>query len=202
MVLLTLRADFYDRPLAYPELARLILQHQCTVLPMDTQDLRAAIERPALESDVKLIFDEDLIGDLLFEIRGQAGTLPLLEFTLDQLFYHRHGHRLTRSAYEKIGGVRGALSQHAESVYNALPSEEHRGLTRSLFVRLIQPGETGQDPIRRRADLMEFSLEDKERTRLLREVIDAFIAARLLTSNQRLCWEILSGQVDKARRRG
>src|SRR5581483_6277510 len=50
LILLTLRADCYDQPLAYPDLARLIQQHQCTVLPMESQDLRAVIERPALAS--------------------------------------------------------------------------------------------------------------------------------------------------------
>ncbi len=184
LILLTLRADCYDQPLAYPDLARLIQQHQCTVLPMESQDLRAVIERPALASDVRLIFDEDLIGDLLFEMRGQAGSLPLLEFTLDQLFHHRRERRLTRRAYEEIGGVRGALSHHAEATYAALPQEKQRHLTRALFTRLIQPGEVGQAPIRRRAELSEFVLEDEKQTRLLRETIDAFTDARLLTSNQ------------------
>jgi serine/threonine protein kinase len=184
LVLLTLRADFYDRPLAYSALGRLIQQNQCAVLPMEVEDLRAVIERPALQPDVRLIFEEDLVGDLLYEIRGQAGALPLLEFTLDRLFYHRRGHFLTRHAYQEIGGVRGALARHAENTYAALPSEEHRRLTRALFARLIQPAAAGQEPMRRRADLLEFSLEDAEQTRLLREVIDAFIAARLLTINQ------------------
>ncbi|HLI87150.1 MAG TPA: protein kinase [Ktedonobacteraceae bacterium] len=184
LVLLTLRADFYDRPLAYSALGRLIQQNQCAVLPMEVEDLRSVIERPALQPDVRLIFEEDLVGDLLYEIRGQAGALPLLEFTLDRLFHHRRGHLLTRHAYQEIGGVRGALARHAENTYAALPSEEHRRLTRALFARLIQPAATGQEPMRRRADLLEFSLENEEQTRLLRGVIDAFVAARLLTVNQ------------------
>lgn len=184
LVLLTLRADLYDRPMAYPALGRLIQQNQCAVLPMDVEDLRSVIERPVLQSDVRLVFDEDLVGDLLFDMHGQTGALPLLEFTLDQLFQHRRGYRLTRQAYEEIGGVRGALSRHAESTYAALPSEEHRRLARALFVRLIQPGIAGQEPIRRRADLTEFTLENPEQTRQMREVIDAFVSARLLTINQ------------------
>src|SRR5579885_276034 len=184
LVLLTLRADLYDRPMAYPELGRLIQQNQCAVLPMDVEDLRSVIERPALQPDVRLTFDEDLVGDLLFDMHGQTGALPLLEFTLDQLFQHRRGYRLTRSAYEEIGGVRGALSRHAESTYAALPDEAHRQLARALFVRLIQPGTEGQEPIRRRADLTEVSLESAEQTRQMRAVIDAFVGARLLTINQ------------------
>jgi hypothetical protein len=182
LVLLTLRADFYDRPFAYPALGRLIQQQQCAVLPMSLDELREVIERPALLPDVRLTFDEDLVGDLIFDMRGQPGALPLLEFALEQLFHHRRGHRLTRYAYQEIGGVRGALSQHAEAIYANLPSEEHRRLARTLFLRLVQPGAQGQDPLRRRADASEFVLEGAEQTRMLRQVIDAFTTARLLTS--------------------
>jgi serine/threonine protein kinase/energy-coupling factor transporter ATP-binding protein EcfA2 len=184
IVLLTLRADFYDRPFAYPALGRLIQQQQCAVLPMSIEDLRAVIERPAFLPDVRLTFDEDLVGDLLFDLHSQAGALPLLEFALDQLFVHRREHRLTRVAYQEIGGVRGALSRHAESTYTALLSDKHRRLARLLFVRLVQPGAEGQEPLRRRADTSEFILENSEQTRLLREVIDAFLTARLIIVNQ------------------
>jgi serine/threonine protein kinase len=186
LVLLTLRADFYDRPFAYPELGRLIQQHQCAVLPMSLDELREVIERPALLEDVRLTFDDDLVGDLLFDLHGQNAALPLLEFALEQLFYHRRQHRLTRAAYHEIGGVRGALAQHAEATYMALPTEEHRRLARLLFLRLVQPGERGQDPLRRRAESSEFELAQAEQTQVLHQVIDAFIAARLITSTRSL----------------
>jgi hypothetical protein len=80
--------------------------------------------------------------------------------------------------------VRGALSQHAERTYAVLPSQEHRRLARALFVRLIDPGVSEQDSTRRRATLSEFSLPDPTQTRLMREVIDTFIAVRLLITNE------------------
>ncbi len=184
LVLLTLRADFYDRLLQYPELYQLIKAHQQPLLPMEVDDLRATIEQPAALSDVQLTFEGNLVGDLLFEMRGQVGALPLLQFTLEQLFERRSGHRLILQAYRDIGGVKGALSQHAEQTYTALPSEEHRQLARALFVRLIDPGASEQDTTRRRAALSEFMFDDPTQTRLMREIIDAFIAARLLTTNK------------------
>ncbi|HZR42431.1 MAG TPA: protein kinase [Ktedonobacteraceae bacterium] len=190
LVLLTMRADFYDRPFAYPALGRLI-QQQCPVLPLSNEDLRDVIERPASLSDVRLTFDEDLVGDLLFDMQGQVGALPLLEFALDQLFHHRREHRLTRYAYQEIGGIRGALSRHAESTYQALPSQEHQRLARTLFSRLLQFGSQVQEPTRRRANLSEFTLENAEQSQKLREVIDAFIAARLLIVNQFLATSTL-----------
>ncbi len=183
MVILTLRADFYDRPLSYPALAQLLQQHHHLVLPMDIQDLRAIIEQPAALPDVQLTFEGNLVGDMLFDAQGQAGALPLLEFTLNQLFQRREGHWLTLQAYQQIGGVKGALAKQAESTYASLPSAEHRRLARALFLRLIDPGITEQDTTRRRATLPELSLPDPKHTTLMRESVDAFIAARLLTTN-------------------
>ena len=184
MVLLTLRADFYERPMRYTQLSQLIEVHQKSVLPMNPHELRAVIEQPAALPDVQLLFEGNLVGDLLFEAEGQAGTLPLLEFTLDQLFQLRDGHWLTRQAYQQIGGVKGALAKHAESTYESLPSEEHRRLARALFLRLIDPGVTEQDTTRRRAALTELSLPDSEQTKIMREAADTFVAARLLMTNE------------------
>src|SRR6266487_3399896 len=183
-VLLTLRADFYDRPMHYLQLSQLIEAHHTSVLPMNPHELRAVIEQPAVLPDVQLLFEGNLVGDLLFEAQGQAGALPLLEFTLDQLFHLRDGHWLTRKAYQQIGGVKGALAKHAESTYALLPSEEHRRLARALFLRLIDPGVTEQDTTRRRVSLTELSLPDAEQTKIMREVAGTFIAARLLMTDE------------------
>lgn len=183
IVVLTLRADFYDRVLSSPILGPLIEQYRCAMLPMDVNELRMVIERPARLADVQLSFEGDLVGDLLFEMQGQAEALPLLEFTLDQLFERRRGHQLTLEAYREIGGIKGALVRQAESTYASLPSEEHRRLARTLFLRLIEPGATEQDTTRRRAARSELLLPDPDETALLEEVSEAFIRARLLTSN-------------------
>jgi hypothetical protein len=184
IVILTLRADFYDRLTNYPELALLIKEHHELVLPMGIQDLRAVIEHPAALPDVQLTFEGNLVGDLLFEMQGQAGALPLLQFTLEQLFQRRNGHLLTLQAYQEIGGVKGALAKQAEDTYRALPSEEHRKLARALFLRLIDPGITEQDTTRRRAALSELVLSTPEQTELLQQVTTCFLAARLLTTNE------------------
>ncbi len=184
LVLLTLRADFYDRPMQYPELFRLIDTQHLSLLAIEPDGLRRVVEQPAALSDVQVTFEGELVNRLLADVQGQAGALPLLQFTLDQLFQRRSGRQLTLSAYRELGGVKGALTRQAEETCTALPSDEHRKLARALFVRLIDPGATEQDTTRRRAALSEFSLAEASQTRLLQEVADAFIAARLLTTNE------------------
>jgi transcriptional regulator with XRE-family HTH domain len=182
IVVLTLRADFYDRLLNSSILWPLIEEHQCGVPPMNVQELRLVIEQPAMLADVQVTFEGDLVGDLLFEMQGQAEALPLLEFTLDQLFGRRCSHQLTLEAYHEIGGVKGALVRQAESTYASLPSDDHRRLARTLFLRLIEPGVTEQDTTRRRAARSELELSDPKETILLEQVSEAFLRARLVTS--------------------
>jgi WD40 repeat protein len=186
----TLRADFYDRPMRYPALGALMEAGGVSVLPMSYPELRAAVIGPAVLADVRLEFEDDLVGDLLFDVQGQAGALPLLQFTLDQLFERRDGRRLTGEAYQRIGGVRGALARHAEATYADLPSEEHRRLAWALFLRLADPGVTEQDTTRRRAAIAELLLPDPRQTALLRQVADTFIAARLLTTTSQSAFAI------------
>ena len=181
--LLTLRADFYDRPLHYLELGQLIEDHHMAIFPMTLQELREVIEKPARLPDVQLRFEDNLVGDLLFDVQGQVGALPLLQFTLAQLFEQRNGLQLTNHAYQKLGGVRGALAKHAESTYVSLPSEGHKRLARALFLRLIDAGTLDQDATKRRIALSELILSDPRETAALDAVWKTFTEKRLLTTS-------------------
>lgn len=183
LILMTMRADFYDRPLNYEGLRKLMESRTKTIGQMNLDELKMVIEGPAALTDVQLEFEPGLVGDLLFEIHGQIGALPLLQFTLDQLAERRQERRLTTAAYRDLGGVRGALAKHAETTYQKLPSDEHRTMARALFLRLIEPGETEQDTTRRRAAQSELVTPVQATTDLLQYVAGVFTNARLLTTD-------------------
>jgi hypothetical protein len=184
LVILIMRLDFSERAIQHSALYRLLDAHRISVLPMERDNLRRVIEEPARLPDVQITFEGDLVGDLLFDMREQVGALPLLEFTLEQLFAQRNSQKFTLNAYREIGGVKGALAKHAQATYDALPTTEHQALVRSLFLRLLDPGRSEQETTRRRARLTEFERPDPAQTRLLRETMDAFLAARLLTTSE------------------
>ena len=181
IVLLALRADFYDRPLRYLALGQVLAAHHQAILPMTLQELRAAIEKPAELPDVQLHFEDNLVGDLLFDARGEA--LPLIQFTLAQLFERRDGAQLTQQAYQEVGGVRGALAKQAESTYLSLPSQEHQRWARALFMRLIDAGAVDRDATARRMPLSELTLLDPRETAVLEMVWKTFTEQRLLTTS-------------------
>lgn len=181
--IVTMRADFYDRPLEYGELGALMEARSKAILPLSLADVYAVIQKPAALPDVQLTFEPGLVEEMVFSVRGEAGALPLLQFTLDQLFKARDNLRLTRAAYDSMGGVRGALARHAEDVYLSLPNEQHQVMARTLFLRLLKVGESDRETTRRRIPMSELILEDAAETALLGSVVERFVQARLLTAD-------------------
>ena len=146
IVVLTMRADFYGKCGSYPALAAAMSDHQLLVGPMTEDELRRAIERPALLAGGE--FEPGLVEMLLHEVAGQPGSLPLLQFTLMELWQRREGRRLTVAAYKAIGELQGALKNRADNVLGQF-DDAQRDLCRRIFLRLTQPGEGIEDTKRR-----------------------------------------------------
>ena len=71
VIILTLRADFYGRCAAHPALASALSEHQMLVGPMDDDELRRAVERPAQVAGCE--FEPGLTRRLLRRCEGSAG---------------------------------------------------------------------------------------------------------------------------------
>ena len=154
-VIITLRADFIDRPLSYTDFGELLRQRMEVVLPLTPDELEQAILGPA--ERVGLQFEAGLVQAIMRDAGAgdQPGALPLLQYALTELFEKRDGNLLTKNAYQAIGGVLGALGRRAEEVYRGL-SETDRATARQLFLRLVTLGEGTEDTRRRvlRAELI------------------------------------------------
>lgn len=174
-VVVTLRADFYDRPLYYPQFGDLLRSRMETVLPLSADGLERAITRPA--ERVGVSFEAGLVSSIIGEINYQAGALPLLQYALTELFEQRQGRLLTYEAYHTIGKTTGALARRADGLYNELNSEGKEA-ARQMFLRLVTLGEGTEDTRRRtsRAELLAIGDAD-----LMEEVIDTFGQYRLLS---------------------
>jgi WD40 repeat protein/DNA-binding XRE family transcriptional regulator len=145
-VVITLRADFYDRPLVHPQLGALMRERTELVLPLTADELEQAIVAPARHAGV--LVEPELVTDIVRDVASQPGALPLLQHVLTELFEQREGNVLSRAMYRASGGVRGALGRHAEHLYQGLdhPSQQ---AARQLFLRLMTLGEGGEDTRRR-----------------------------------------------------
>jgi WD40 repeat protein/DNA-binding SARP family transcriptional activator len=152
-VVATLRADFYDRPLMYRRFAELLRDNVVTVSPLSPEAIERAISEPARLSGVT--FEPGLLAEIVADVLHEPGALPLLQYALTELFENREGTALTRSAYESIGGVSGALAGRAEELYVGLDAAGQKA-ARQLFLRLVTLGD-GADT-RRRVDRAELAL--------------------------------------------
>ena len=119
-MIVTLRADFYDRPLQLPQLGEWFRQRTELVLPLTTAELEQAITAPAASMGVTL--EPALVSATITDVKEQPGALPLLQYALTELFERRNDRTITLATYEEIGGVTGALARRADDIYNRLDS--------------------------------------------------------------------------------
>lgn len=150
-IVATVRADFFDRPLAHPKLGPLVAADPFAVTPMTLEELHEVVVAPA--AGVGVVFEPGLDTTIVAEVAGSPGGLPLLQFALTQLFDQRDGRVITRSTFEAMGGVAGAIASRAEQHYSTL-DEPARASLRELLRRLVVPGE-GADDTRRRVRVSE-----------------------------------------------
>lgn len=176
-LIITLRADFYDRPLQYVDFGDLLRQRSVSVLPMTPDELEQAINKPAQDVGVRL--EPGLTASIIRDVGDQPGTLPLLQYVLTELFEERDQNIMTRAAYEAIGGVSGALARRADEIYEGL-DDVAREATRQLFLQLITLGE-GVEDTRRRVRLSNLGLIQTSEVSETSEVLDEYGRYRLLT---------------------
>ncbi|KAA3663849.1 MAG: hypothetical protein DWQ04_08710, partial [Chloroflexi bacterium] len=136
-VLLTMRADFLGRALLYRPFADELQNANQMIGPMDRNELIEVIERPL--SGTFVSFEPGLTTQILDDVGQEPGNLPLLEFALTSLWDEQVDGKLTFAAYEKIGKVEGALTEHANDAYDTFKSEEEAKRVRRLFMQLVQP---------------------------------------------------------------
>lgn len=183
-LLITMRADFFDRISRYPELAELFEQENILIVTeMTVANLLRTIEGPA--QAVGLVYEDGLAQRILDDVRRQPGSLPLLQYALKILYEKRDGRRLTHAAYDAIGGVDRALARHAEEIYSGLqPSQQD--IMQRLMLRLVEVGESG-DATRRRVDRQDLNFENVS-TEAVQEVIDLLTApeSRLLIASREI----------------
>jgi WD40 repeat protein len=176
-VLLSMRDDFLIRCREHETLAP-VFTELTALLPPTGGALRRAVVQPATTCGYRFE-DDELVEAILAEVEGERGALPLLAFALARLWEQRDRETglLTRHAYHDIGGVGGALAQHAESTIDRIGTERIAHV-RELFRNLVTA--EGTRAVREWAELL--SVFEEAQRGPAEEVLHELIDARLLTS--------------------
>ena len=175
-VVLVLRDDFLLECHRHPLLAP-IFDHLTPVGPPPPAELRRALTEPAARH-LFAFENEVLVDEMVGEVETERGALPLLAFAVSRLWELRDRERrlLARAAYEEIGGVGGALAQHAEETLEAIGAER-MPVVRELFRNLVTAQSTRA--VRDVDELLSVFGESARDEAL--SVLNALVDARLLT---------------------
>lgn len=189
--LLTLRSDF-EPQFRDTELEPYWQQARFVVPAMTREELREAIEKPA-SAKVVYFNPHQLVEQLVDEVAQMPGALPLLSFTLHEL-YLRLAKRylkaqtngeiieraITQQDYDQVGGVARALTQRADQEYEELVKQDpaYAETVRHVMLRMVA---VGGELTRRRVLLSELEYLEPENTRV-KAILQRFADARLLVS--------------------
>jgi formylglycine-generating enzyme required for sulfatase activity len=198
-VVFTVRDDFLGKVAG--------LRSLFVIEKLDKEALRATIGGP-LERYGYGFDDPEIVDDLIAEVASaEVADLPLLQFACRTLWEGRDTatRQLRRATYRAMGGLGGALAQHAERALATLAPEERR-ITRQLLLQLVS-GSTRRSVAREQlvatagpgADMVVDRLLD---ARLLveRRHADGDVASIEITHESLLqTWSQLARWVDESR---
>jgi WD40 repeat protein len=186
-VIATIRSDFWHRAAEIPELVTLAEGFgRLDIAAPSPAELAEMIRKPAqlaglsFETSDKTGLGLDAV--LAEHAATEPGALPLLSFTLDELYRRdvlaSHGKMLTYASYEGLGQLEGAIATRADEVIGALPVSAQKALPRVL--RTLAAVTTGAQhvAVARSARVEGFTPGSDARA-----LVDALTAARLLVAS-------------------
>jgi hypothetical protein len=187
IVLFSMRSDFVSNCANHPQLNALLNKQFIQIGAMQPEELVTAIAQPALR--VGLRIDPSLIAQIINDMQGEPGALPLMQFALKDLFDSQQDKggviALTLNDYLKRGGIRKSLERHADDAFAKL-SENEQELARSIFSGLIEIGHGTQDTRQatRRTALFDELIPINTKAVEVKAIVQKLADARLITTDE------------------
>lgn len=191
IILFSMRSDFVSNCATYPQLNAILNQQFVQIGAMQPEELVSAIAQPALR--VGLRMDPDLIAQIINEMKGEPGALPLMQFALKDLF-DSQGEKsgvvaLTLNDYLQRGGIHKALERHADDSFSKLSKNEQE-LARSIFSGLIEIGRGTQDT--KRTALFDELIPVNTKAEDVEVIVQKLADARLITTDEQASKETVT----------
>lgn len=139
-LLATVRGDFLSTVAAMPQLSEQISTALFFVRPLTKDRVAEAIVGPASVKGVSFE-SEKLVQSLVNGTVNAEGGLPLLQFTLRELWEAKQQNIISKKSLDTIGGVDGALSRHADNVYRQM-APQTKEAAKMIILQLITAKET------------------------------------------------------------
>ncbi|MBV2129601.1 nSTAND1 domain-containing NTPase [Arsukibacterium indicum] len=182
LILSACRNEFYPDLVAYPSLmAGKARGAHFDLAPPGRAELLQMIRLPALAAGLNFATDPDTatpLDELLCsEAASNPDALPMLQYTLQQLYLQRsNDNQLRFSVYKALGGIEGAIGKNAEQAINRLNKAEQDSLPRVLSL-LVTLREDEQSITSRSARLQQLDTDAE------RALVNTMIEQRLFVSH-------------------
>jgi WD40 repeat protein len=171
-VVITMRSDFVGDCSQFPELTALINDSQFLIPQMIREEKKQAILGPVSVKDGKI--DDKLVQEILNDVGDNTDALPIMQHALMRTwdYWQRNGDsdRLDISHYEAIGGMKKALSVHANEVFNEL-NEKQKKICEKIFKTITEKGDEGRG-VRRPTRLKDIAIIANAPIEEVTEVVD------------------------------
>jgi WD40 repeat protein len=141
VLILTLRKDFEDdlkkkTPELYQRYVDASRVDVRSLLPSELQD---AIVQPAARVGLK--FEDGVVDDLIGTILKEDASLPLLQFTLLELWNQRDHNRITWPVYSQVGNPRQALKRGAEEFFDDHLTPQEQKTVKTILLKMVHAGQ-------------------------------------------------------------
>lgn len=179
-IILSIRSDF-EPQFESEALAPWWLSGRFVVPAFSLEEIREVITQPAAQA---VLFYEpiELVEQLSEEVSQAPGALPLLSFTLSELYHTylksgRQDRALKEEDYQELGGVIGALRTRADAEYQSLDEEAQHSM-RTLMMRMVSL--EGGELAGKRVYADELIFSDEAESERLQSIANQLVEARLL----------------------
>jgi tetratricopeptide (TPR) repeat protein len=141
-VVLTMRSDYIGDCARYRDLPEAVTNALYLIPRMTREQRRAAIVEPVRVGGRSIA--PRLVVRLLNDVGDDPDQLPILQHALMRTwdYWKTHGDDRTIDVddYLAIGGMKDALSRHADEAYDGLPDDRYRAIAARVFRALSEKG--------------------------------------------------------------
>lgn len=181
-IIITLRIDF-ETQIIKESLEPYWTEGRYLVPLFNAEELREIIITPAARVG-RFIEPIELVDEIIEEVIHYPGALPLLSFTMRELFEKCEAslyRNITEKDYKEMGGVTGGLQKTADKIYNSCNSEEKNTL-KNMLLRMVSL--SGGETAGKRVFLEELIFEDATENTRIEKLKTQLIEARLIRANR------------------
>lgn len=178
-IFISMRSDYYGRFSQYGSLAQ--LKEMCVGVDIPVighSEFKSIVEEPARKACLKWEVDDNAnaLNERIVKEAMVIKDLPLIEFALSELYKLRdENDYLTFEAYDRIGGLKGAMVAYADNFYSALSPEEQEALSVVLGFVIAYSSSGRQNTYVRKTSFMKDVCSTEVQKMLVKKLIDAHL---------------------------